>query len=64
MDEFVDIEKDFDEVVKRQKEALLQIVKNTLKNERDGEDEFDLEKELEKIKNTKPDKSGKWYQPQ
>jgi len=59
--EFVDMEKDFDEVVKRQKEALLKIANNTLKSELDNEKEFDLEEELEKIQNVKLDKRGKWF---
>jgi len=59
MKESVNLNDNFDEEVRKQNEALLQIVNNTLKSESDDDDEeFDLEKELEKIKNAKSNKLG------
>ena len=58
MDEFIDIENDFEEKIKKQSEALLQIINSKLKKDSDDMEEFDLEKELEKIKGLKPNKAG------
>jgi len=63
LDKFANIQNDFDMDVKKQNEALLQIINRTINNVPVDTTDLDIEKELEKIRTTKLQKRKKWFGP-